>query len=110
MIKMVFDTYDRNKVGMNSSLYGHPTKNERFMVLSYDSELDHNLKIDLERFLLKRQPQCEACVHCKREGSFCGYCASYCDCTDNNIELSNNYATDCDKYEFNEKYLTEFYE
>jgi hypothetical protein len=52
--------------------------------------------------LLKRQPQCEACVHCK------GY--SYCDCTDNHIEMDNNCATHCDKYEFNEKYLTEFYE
>ena len=109
MIQIVLDTYDGDEVGANNSFYNH-SKNERFMVLSYDSELDHNLVIDLERFLLKRQPKCEACVHCKREGSFCGYCAPYCDCTDNHIEMNNNCATQCDKYKFNEKYLTEFYE
>jgi hypothetical protein len=109
MIQIVLDTYDGNEVGVDDGLYSHP-KNERFMVLSYDSELDHNLVIDLERFLLKRQPKCEACVHYKKEGAFCGYCASYCDCTDNHIEMDNNCATHCDKYEFNEKYLTEFYE
>lgn len=108
MIQTVLDTYDGDKVGANNAWYSHP-KNERFMVLSYDSELDHNLVIDLERFLLKRQPKCEACIHCKKEGAFCGYCAPYCDCTDNHIEINNKYATHCDKYEFNEKYLTEFY-
>ena len=108
MIQIVLDTYDSNKVGVDDGLYSHP-KNEGFAVLSYDYKLDHNLLIDLERFLLKRKPQCEACIHCKKEGAFCGYCASYCDCTNNHIELSNNYAIDCDKYKFNEKYLTEFY-
>ena len=108
MIKIILDSPDGNRVGANKSYYNHP-KNERFMVLSYDSEADHNLSIDLERFLLKRQPQCEACIHCKKEGAFCGYCASYCDCTDNDIEM-HSYATQCDKYKFNEKYLTEFYE
>lgn len=108
MIQMILDTFDGNKVGANNSYYNH-SQNERFMVFSYDSEVDNNLQIDLQRFLLKRQPQCEACIHCKREGSFCGYCASYCDCTNNHIEMGNNCATQCDKYEFNEKYLTEFY-
>lgn len=106
MIQRVLDTWD-SKIVDGNCYYSHPKK-ERFMVLSYDSELDHNLVIDLERFLLKRQPQCEACVHYKQEGSFCGYRASYCDCTNNNIEM-DNYETQCSKYEFNEQYLTKFY-
>lgn len=72
MIRMIRDTYT-------------DVVDTREVTFSYNYKTDDELLKKVMKFIEDNQPTCETCQNYRREGSFGGYCASYC-CIHGNLE------------------------
>ena len=67
MVKVILDTYIKNST-------------EREIRIRYDKAIqnDQIIMTILNDLLCNEQPLCSNCVNYRKEGYFCGYCASSC--------------------------------
>jgi hypothetical protein len=85
-------------------------ENSRYITFEYraDDSTDEKVVNKILKLINDSYQLCENCVHAKREGAFCGFCAPYCDIDHKSI-FGCSEKDVCEHYERNVHYCEEYW-
>lgn len=76
MVHEIVDSFEFESDNMT-----YNKENSRYITFEYCTEnsIDEKVIKKIRKIINDSYQLCENCVHAKQEGSFCGFCAPYCD-------------------------------
>lgn len=106
---MVHEIVDSFEFESNNMVYNK--KNSRYITFEYSTNNTDDVEVvkKIRKIINDSYQLCENCVHAKQEGSFCGFCAPYCDIDHKSIYGCSEKDV-CEHYKRNVHYCEEYWD